>query len=103
MFTHCVRIIKNRARLTVRENGCQKYLTIAQIWVFPQKIGYNSACIGDMSQVLVSKWVFLRRTSFMSRLVQIGSRPTSVIMVTTCSHKSLASVSQRTASLSGCE
>jgi len=44
---------------------------ITQIWVFVHITGYNSACIGDMSQNLVPVWGFRGHQQFMV----IGSLP----------------------------
>ena len=51
-------------------NSSSSSSSVTQIWVFAHKTGYNSAGIGDMSQVRVPKWVF--EVSQFHGVIQIG-------------------------------
>ena len=55
--------------------------TATKIWAFEHKIGYNSAYIGDMSQIPVPNWGFSRSAIFVVSFKLAPDR-TPVAMIT---------------------
>jgi len=48
---------------------------VTKIWLFVQKIGYNSVYVGEKFQVLVPNWVFFGWANLMGSCKFVPDRP----------------------------